>query len=149
MRNRFFEETPTPQSVLSDGYAPSEDEPFMNPKQKKYFRNKLLRWREELMHNSLETFHHLQETSAASGPDFADKASVEEELLSELRARDRERKLIVKIEEALHRIDDGSYGYCEETGEPISLRRLEARPVATLSIEAQERRERYERVYRA
>jgi len=149
MRNRFFEETPTPQSVLSDGYAPSEDEPFMNPNQKKYFRNKLLRWREELMHNSLETFHHLQETSAASGPDFADKASVEEELLSELRARDRERKLIVKIEEALHRIDDGSYGYCEETGEQISLRRLEARPVATLSIEAQERRERYERVYRA
>lgn len=133
---------------LPEGYRPSEDEMFMNETQKEYFRQKLLQWRDELLQNSLDTFHHLQE-SYSSTPDFTDKAAIEEDLSSELRKRDRERKLIVKIDEALHRLQEGSYGYCEETGEPIGLQRLEARPVATLSLEAQERRERYERTYRA
>jgi DnaK suppressor protein len=133
---------------LPEGYRPSEKESFMNPLQTEYFRQKLLKWRDELLQNSLDTFHHLQE-GYASTPDFTDKAAIEEDLSAELRARDRERKLIVKIDEALKRIEEGSYGYCEETGEPISLRRLDARPVATLSLEAQERRERYERVYNA
>ncbi len=128
-----------------EGYTPSEYEQFMNPRQKTYFRNKLLKWREELLQNSRETLCHLQ-SSHAHNPDFADQASLEEELSSELRTRDRERKLIVKIDEALQKITEGSYGYCDETGEPIGVRRLEARPVATLSIEAQERREREERV---
>lgn len=133
---------------LPEGYRLSGNEAFMNSMQKEYFRQKLLIWRDELLQNSLDTFHHLQE-GQASTPDFTDKAAIEEDLSAELRARDRERKLIVKIDEALKWIDDGSYGYCEETGEPISLRRLKARPVATLSLEAQERQEPYERVYNA
>ena len=132
---------------LPKGYRPSEDEPFMNKKQREYFRRKLLAWREELLRESTETLQHLQEESAAA-PDMTDRASAETERSLELRTRDRERKLIGKIDAALRRIDDGSYGYCEETGEPIGLPRLEARPIATLSIEAQERHERREKSYR-
>ncbi len=128
-------------------YRPSEDEPFMNAKMREYFRQKLLSWKAELLHESTETLHDLQEISL-SEPDLADRASLEADRSLVLRTRDRERKLIAKIEEALRRIEDGSYGYCEETAEPISLRRLEARPVATLSLEAQERHERMERTHR-
>ena len=128
-------------------YRPSDDESFMNRRQLKYFRGKLLAWRDELMRESSQTLMNLQETGGAE-PDFADRASAESDRALELRTRDRERKLIGKIDEAVGRIDDGSYGYCEETGEPIGLRRLEARPIATLSIEAQERHERREKVYR-
>jgi DnaK suppressor protein len=119
----------------------------MNPMQLEYFRQKLLRWRAELLEESNETLQHLQEESL-SEPDIADRASLETDRALELRTRDRERKLITKIDEALKRIEDGTYGYCEETAEPISLRRLEARPIATLSIEAQERHERMERTHR-
>ncbi|MGH8630438.1 MAG: RNA polymerase-binding protein DksA [Burkholderiales bacterium] len=119
----------------------------MNPMQREYFRQRLLAWRSELLEESSETLNHLQEESLAD-PDIADRASLETDRALELRTRDRERKLIAKIDEALRRIDDGSYGYCEETAEPISLRRLEARPIATLSIEAQERHERMERTHR-
>ena len=119
----------------------------MNPMQLEYFRQKLLRWRVELLQESNETLQHLQEESL-SEPDIADRASLETDRALELRTRDRERKLISKIDEALKRIEDGTYGYCEETAEPISLRRLEARPIATLSIEAQERHERMERTHR-
>ena len=119
----------------------------MNPMQLEYFRQKLLRWRVELLQESNETLQHLQEESL-SEPDIADRASLETDRALELRTRDRERKLIAKIDEALKRIEDGTYGYCEETAEPISLRRLEARPIATLSIEAQERHERMERTHR-
>jgi len=119
----------------------------MNPMQLEYFRQKLLRWRAELLQESNETLQHLQEESL-SEPDIADRASLETDRALELRTRDRERKLISKIDEALKRIEDGTYGYCEETAEPISLRRLEARPIATLSIEAQERHERMERTHR-
>lgn len=119
----------------------------MNPMQQEYFRQKLLRWRAELLQESTETLQHLQEESLAE-PDVADRASLETDRSLELRTRDRERKLIAKIDEALRRLEDGSYGYCEETNEPISLRRLEARPIATLSIEAQERHERMERTHR-
>jgi DnaK suppressor protein len=132
---------------LPKGYRPSEDEPFMNRRQKEYFRRKLLAWREELLRESTETLQHLQEDSSAA-PDMTDRASAETERALELRTRDRERKLIGKIDAALRRIEDGTYGYCEETGEPIGLPRLEARPIATLSIEAQERHERRERSYR-
>ena len=128
-------------------YRPSEDEPFMNAKMRAYFRQKLLDWKAELLHESNETLHDLQEVSL-SEPDLADRASLEADRSLVLRTRDRERKLIAKIEDALRRIEDGSYGYCEETAEPISLRRLEARPVATLSLEAQERHERMERTHR-
>jgi DnaK suppressor protein len=128
-------------------YRPSEDEPFMNDRQRQYFREKLLDWREDILKESRETIQHLQ-TENENHPDLADRASSETDRSIELRARDRQRKLIAKIDAALARIDDGTYGYCEETGEPISLRRLEARPIATLSIEAQERHERRERVYR-
>lgn len=128
-------------------YEPSEKEPFMNPKQLGYFKNKLLDWRAELLRESNQTLAHLQESSL-SEPDLADRASAESDRSLELRTRDRERKLISKIDSALGRIVDGSYGYCEETDEPIGLKRLEARPIATLSIEAQERHERRERVYR-
>ena len=131
----------------SSGYNPSEGEDFMNDRMVEYFRQKLLRWREELHQDSSETLQHLQESSMAE-PDLADRASLEAERSLELRTRDRERKLLGKIEEALKRIDEGTYGYCEETMEPISLRRLEARPIATLSIEAQERHERMERTHR-
>ena len=128
-------------------YRPSEDEPFMNAKMRSYFRQKLLDWKAELLQESTETLHNLQEVSL-SEPDLADRASLETDRSLVLRTRDRERKLIAKIEDALRRIEDGSYGYCEETAEPISLRRLEARPVATLSLEAQERHERMERTHR-
>lgn len=133
--------------LLPPDYRPSEDEPFMNPMQQEYFRQKLVRWRAELLQESEETLQHLQEESL-SEPDVADRASLETDRSLELRTRDRERKLITKIDEALRRLEDGSYGYCEETSEPISLRRLEARPIATLSVEAQERHERMERTHR-
>ena len=135
------------RSKQSPTYHPSEDEEFMNPRQLEYFRQKLLRWRAELLQESNGTLQHLQEESL-SEPDIADRASLETDRALELRTRDRERKLISKIDEALKRIEDGTYGYCEETAEPISLRRLEARPIATLSIEAQERHERMERTHR-
>ena len=128
-------------------YRPSEKEPFMNERQRDYFRTRLLTWREDILKEAKETLLHLQEENQ-NHPDLADRASSETDRAIELRARDRQRKLIAKIDEALARIDDGTYGYCEETGEPISLRRLEARPIATLSVEAQERHERRERVYR-
>ena len=133
--------------TLSPDYRPSEDEEFMNPMQLEYFRQKLLRWRAELLAESNETLQHLKEESLLN-PDLTDRASAETERAIELRTRDRERKLIAKIDAALQRIEDGSYGFCEETGEPIGLARLEARPTATLSVEAQERHERRERVHR-
>jgi DnaK suppressor protein len=128
-------------------YQPSDKEPFMNERQRDYFRLKLLNWREDILKEAKETLLHLQEENQ-NHPDIADRASSETDRAIELRARDRQRKLIAKIDEALARIDDGTYGYCEETGEPISIRRLEARPIATLSVEAQERHEQRERVYR-
>ncbi|HYM02775.1 MAG TPA: RNA polymerase-binding protein DksA [Stellaceae bacterium] len=133
--------------TLPPDYRPSEDEEFMNPLQLEYFRQKLLRWRSELLAESTETLAHLKEESLAE-PDVTDRASLETERSIELRTRDRERKLISKIDAALMRIEDGSYGYCEETDEPIGIRRLEARPIATLSLEAQERHERMERTHR-
>ncbi len=132
---------------LSPNYRPKETEPFMNARQKEYFRLKLLKWKEDILLESRETLKNLQNESAQH-PDMADRASDETDRSIELRTRDRQRKLISKIDAALKRIDDGTYGYCEETGEPISLRRLDARPVATLSIEAQERHERREKVHR-
>lgn len=128
-------------------YVPSETEEFMNPRQRAYFRSKLVAWRNEILREARETLGHLAEESA-NHPDLADRASSETDRAIELRARDRQRKLISKIDAAMQRIDDGTYGYCEETGEPISLKRLDARPIATLSIEAQERHERREKVYR-
>ena len=128
-------------------YRPSPDEPFMNARQKAYFRKKLLDWREEILRLNRETLHHLHEGTAQHS-DVADRATTEAERALELRARDRQRKLVAKIDAALERIEDGTYGYCEVTGEPISLRRLDARPIATLSIEAQEQHEQRERVYR-
>jgi DnaK suppressor protein len=133
--------------TLPPDYRPSEGEEFMNSSQLEYFRQKLMRWRAELLAESSETLQHLKEESLAE-PDLADRATLETERAIELRTRDRERKLISKIDAALMRIEDGSYGYCEETDEPISLRRLEARPIATLSLEAQERHERMERTHR-
>ena len=128
-------------------YRPSEDEPFMNDRQLEYFKNKLIDWKDEILRESRETVTHLQ-AETENHPDLADRASSETDRALELRTRDRQRKLISKIEEALRRIDDGAYGYCEETGEPIGLARLEARPIATLGVEAQERHERRERVHR-
>jgi len=128
-------------------YRPTDKEPFMNDRQREYFRERLLSWREDILREAKETLQHLQDENQ-NHPDLADRASSETDRAIELRARDRQRKLIAKIEAALSRIDEGTYGYCEETGEPISLRRLEARPIATLSVEAQERHERRERVYR-
>ncbi len=133
--------------ALLDNYRPTEDEPFMNERQKEYFRLKLLRWRDDILREAKQTLQHLQEENV-NHPDLADRASSETDRAIELRARDRQRKLIAKIDAALERIEDGSYGYCVETGDPISLKRLEARPIATLSIEAQERHERREKVYR-
>ena len=133
--------------VSVETYKPSDDEPFMSERQREYFRRKLIAWRESILAESRDTLAALQQESE-NHPDFADRASSETDRAIELRARDRQRKLIAKIDEALSRIDDGTYGYCEETGEPISIKRLEARPIATLSIEAQERHERRERVYR-
>jgi len=132
---------------LPKNYAPSEGEPFMNKRQKEYFRRKLETWKEDILRENRETLQHLQEESGHH-PDVADRASNETERALELRTRDRQRKLVSKIESAMGRIEDGVYGYCEETGEPIGLKRLDARPVATLSIEAQERHERREKVYR-
>jgi DnaK suppressor protein len=128
-------------------YRPTDKEPFMNERQRDYFRQKLLAWKEDILKEAKETLQHLQDENQ-NHPDLADRASSETDRAIELRARDRQRKLIAKIEAALTRIEDGTYGYCEETGEPISIRRLEARPIATLSVEAQERHERRERVYR-
>jgi DnaK suppressor protein len=128
-------------------YRPSDKEPFMNERQREYFRDKLLQWKDDILKEAKETLQHLQDENQ-NHPDLADRASSETDRAIELRARDRQRKLIAKIDAALQRLEDGTYGYCEETGEPISLRRLEARPIATLSIEAQERHERRERVYR-
>lgn len=133
--------------VLADEYKPREDEPFMNERQVEYFRQKLLNWKEEILKESRETIGHLQDENHVL-PDIADRASSETDRSLELRTRDRQRKLIAKIDSALKRIADGSYGYCEETGDPISLKRLDARPIATLSVEAQERHEKRERVYR-
>ena len=128
-------------------YQPTDKEPFMNERQRDYFRARLVNWKEDILKEAKETLLHLQEENQ-NHPDLADRASSETDRAIELRARDRQRKLISKIDEALGRIDDGTYGYCEETGEPIAIRRLEARPIATLSVEAQERHERRERVYR-
>ncbi|MFD1627513.1 RNA polymerase-binding protein DksA [Azospirillum griseum] len=134
-------------SLLPENYSPSEDEEFMNPTMVEYFRRKLVRWRAELLAESTETLNSLQE-GGIQEPDIADRASAETDRALELRTRDRERKLISKIDAALGRIADGSFGYCEETGDPISVRRLDARPIATLSLEAQERHERMERTQR-
>ena len=128
-------------------YRPTDREPFMNERQQEYFRLKLLGWREDILKVARETLQNLQDDNQ-NHPDLADRASSETDRAIELRAGDRQRKLIAKIDAALQRIEDGAYGYCEETGEPISLKRLEARPIATLSIEAQEQHERRERVYR-
>ncbi|MFN8721868.1 MAG: RNA polymerase-binding protein DksA [Rhodospirillales bacterium] len=133
--------------MLPPDYRPVEDDEFMNPVMTEYFRQKLLAWRLELLRESEETLTNLQD-GGLQEPDIADRASAETDRALELRTRDRARKLIQKIDAALRRIEDGSYGYCEETGEPIGVRRLEARPVATLSLEAQERHERLERTHR-
>jgi DnaK suppressor protein len=132
---------------IDGGYKPSENEDFMNERQRDYFRRKLIAWKEEILRESQETLAALQ-TESENHADLADRASFETDRSIELRARDRQRKLIAKIDAALERLNDGTYGYCEETGEPISLKRLDARPIATLSVEAQERHERRERTYR-
>ncbi|WP_374569977.1 RNA polymerase-binding protein DksA [Phenylobacterium sp.] len=138
----------TTAAVLAEeSYRPSEDEEFMNERQLEYFKQKLLNWKEDILRESRETLSHLQ-SETENHPDLADRASSETDRALELRTRDRQRKLISKIDDALRRIEDGSYGWCEETGEPIGLARLEARPIATLSLEAQERHERRERVHR-
>ena len=128
-------------------YRPSDDEPFMNPRQREYFRAKLNTWKDDILRESRETLENLQEESQ-NHPDMADRASSESDRSLELRTRDRQRKLISKIDAALKRLDDGTYGYCEETGDPIGIARLDARPIATLSLEAQEMHERREKVYR-
>ncbi|WP_136645535.1 RNA polymerase-binding protein DksA [Tabrizicola sp. YIM 78059] len=132
---------------LPDDYRPAEDEPFMNERQLEYFRRKLLTWKQELLEQSAETIDSLQE-SARNVPDIADRASEETDRALELRTRDRQRKLVAKIDAALRRIESGEFGYCEVTGEPISLKRLDARPIATMTLEAQERHERREKVHR-
>lgn len=132
---------------LPEDYRPAEDEPFMNDRQMEYFRRKLLIWKQELLDQSAETIDNLQE-SARSVPDLADRASEETDRALELRTRDRQRKLVSKIDAALRRIENGEFGYCEVSGEPISLKRLDARPIATMTLEAQERHERREKVHR-
>lgn len=132
---------------LEDDYSPAEDEPFMNERQLEYFRRKLINWKTELLEGSRDTIEGLQDSTRAI-PDVADRASEETDRALELRTRDRQRKLVTKIDAALRRIDEGEYGYCEVTGEPISLKRLNARPIATMSLEAQERHERREKVHR-
>ncbi len=134
-------------AVAEADYRPTEDEPFMNPRQREYFRRKLENWKDDILRESRETIENLQEESQ-NHPDMADRASSESDRALELRTRDRQRKLISKIDAALKRIEDGTYGYCEETGDPIGLARLDARPIATLSLEAQEMHERREKVYR-
>jgi DnaK suppressor protein len=133
--------------VLPAGYKPSDDEPFMNDLHKAYFRKRLLDWKDEILRQTRETLAILHEDSTQHA-DLADRATSETDRATELRTRDRQRKLIAKIDAAVGRIEDGTYGYCEDTGEPIGLKRLDARPIATLSVEAQERHERRERVYR-
>lgn len=135
------------QTFLPEEYRPAEDEPFMNDRQLEYFRRKLLAWKQELLDQSAETLEGLQD-SARNVPDIADRASEETDRAIELRTRDRQRKLVSKIDAALRRIETGDYGYCEMTGEPISLKRLDARPIATMTLEAQEKHERKERVHR-
>lgn len=135
------------ENFLPDDYRPAEDEPFMNDRQLEYFRRKLLAWKADLIGESRETLEGLQD-STRNIPDLADRASEETDRALELRTRDRQRKLVAKIDSALRRIENGEYGYCEETGDPISLKRLDARPIATMSLEAQERHERRERVHR-
>lgn len=139
----------TTATVLAEkpGYHPSEDEEFMNERQLEYFKQKLNDWKDDILRESRETVVHLQ-AETENHPDLADRATSETDRALELRTRDRQRKLISKIDDALRRIEDGSYGYCEETGEPIGVARLDARPIATLSLEAQERHERRERVHR-
>src|SRR5690554_4648994 len=132
---------------LPKNYRPTDKEPFMNPRMQEYFRRKLLAWRDEIVEESRTTLDNLREENV-SLPDMADRASSESDRALELRARDRQRKLIAKIDAALRRIETGEYGYCEDTGEPISLKRLDARPIATMTLEAQERHERRERVHR-
>ncbi|MBK5910913.1 RNA polymerase-binding protein DksA [Rhodothalassium salexigens] len=132
---------------LPEQYRPSQDEEFMNPRQLEYFRRKLLDWREDIMREAKETLSNLQRESLKE-PDVADRASSETDWSVELRTRDRQRKLVAKIDAALRRIETGEYGYCEVTGEPIALERLDARPIATMTIEAQERHEKREKVYR-
>ena len=134
--------------ILSTDYRPSETEPFMNERHRLYFRRKLFAWKEDIIRQTSETVQGLNDDNGQHA-DITDRATSETDRALELRARDRQRKLISKIDAAIARIDDGSYGFCEETGEPIGLRRLEARPIATLSLEAQERHERRERVFRA
>jgi len=133
--------------IVGESYRPTDDEPFMNDRQREYFRRKLIVWKDDILREAVETLNTLQ-SETDNHPDIADRASSETDRAIELRARDRQRKLISKIDAAIARIDEGTYGFCEETGEPISLRRLDARPIATLSIEAQERHERRERIYR-
>lgn len=135
------------ESFLPDDYRPAEDEPFMNERQTEYFRCKLMNWRNDLLDEGRDTIEALQE-STRNIPDVADRASEETDRALELRTRDRQRKLVAKIDSALRRIDEGEYGYCDVTGEPISLKRLDARPIATMSLEAQERHERREKVHR-
>ena len=135
------------KEFLREGYRPSEEEPFMNDSQIEYFREKLLDWKKSILSESKDTIKGMKEETR-NIPDVADRASEETDRALELRTRDRQRKLISKIDAALRRIDDGSYGFCEESGEPISLKRLDARPIATLSVEAQERHERRERDHR-
>jgi len=137
----------SPMVSKTKEYKPSENEKFMNPRQLAYFKGKLVGWRTDIQRDSAETVESLQEHNL-NAPDLADRATSESDRSIELRARDRQRKLISKINQALKRIEDGEYGYCEDTGEPISLQRLDARPIATLSLEAQERHERREKVYR-
>jgi DnaK suppressor protein len=132
---------------IDEEYRPTEDEPFMCERHRVYFRKKLFDWKESILDESRETLVHMQEETQ-SIPDLADRASAETDRALELRTRDRQRKLISKIDSAIRRIDEGTYGYCEETGEPISLKRLDARPIATLSLAAQERHERREKVHR-
>ena len=135
------------ETFLPDDYRPAEDEPFMNERQVEYFRRKLINWKNELLADSRDTIEGLQD-GTRNIPDVADRASEETDRALELRTRDRQRKLVLKIDSALRRIDEGEYGYCEVTGEPISLKRLDARPIATMSLEAQERHERREKVHR-
>ncbi|MCF6443553.1 RNA polymerase-binding protein DksA [Nereida sp. MMG025] len=135
------------ESFLPDDYRPAEDEPFMNDRQVEYFRRKLLEWKADLLSDTRDTIEGLQD-GTRNIPDVADRASEETDRALELRTRDRQRKLVSKIDAALRRIDEGEYGYCSVTGEPISLKRLDARPIATMSLEAQERHERREKVHR-
>ena len=135
------------ETFLPDDYTPAEDEPFMNEKQTEYFRRKLLNWRSEILEDSRDTIESMKD-GTRNIPDVADRASEETDRALELRTRDRERKLVAKIDGALRRIDEGEFGYCSVTGEPISLKRLDARPIATMSLEAQERHERREKVHR-